>query len=146
MIAAYGLPPPEWPLHNHRTTSQWVDVIELHDGPLPAVQAIASLSTLPGNWDGLGSPPIAPTILTRAIELLTRFGAVVEPLSHASPVSGGGLQLEWYLRDRYLEVEVLPDGSLQYLFEVAGQESEEGALLLTDIDTLRKLVGYLSHR
>ena len=144
--AAYALPPFDWPIQD-RDTAQWIETIPLYDGPwlLSATQAILNFRALSNDWDGAGSPPVAPAVVATAIEVLRRFGTVVEPMSHASPVPGGGVQLEWYLRDRYLEIEVLPNGSLAYLSEAAGQ-TKEAALSLADASAIRELVSFLSHR
>jgi hypothetical protein len=37
------------------------------------------------------------------------------PAPFIVPISGGGIQIEWIIADRELELEVLPDGSIEYL-------------------------------
>lgn len=147
MNAAYALPPRQL-TQLDRQVAQWVDCIPLYDGPglLSAAHAIANLSTLPDNWDGQGSPRISASVATKGLEVIELLGSTAETLSHASPVPGGGIQLEWYLGGKYLEIEVRPDGSLEYFIEVNGAETEEGSLSLADRDALSRLVGYLSRR
>jgi hypothetical protein len=146
--AVYALPAEDWQ-HLDLQTSHWVETIPLYGGMewlLSAANALANLSTLPDNWDGAGSPPIAPEVITKAIDVLCRFRSAVEPMSHVSPVPGGGLQLEWHLRDRYLEIEVFPDESVEYLLEARGQAPEEGTLLFSDANIVQRLVRQLSTR
>src|SRR5207244_13379829 len=126
MIAAHVLPQPAW--WTQPPPSQWVEVISLFDASerpwlLSAADDVLKLATLPDNWDGEGSPRVQPSTLTKAVELLCKLGTAVEPMSHVSPVPGGGLQLEWFLPDRYLEVEVFPDGSAEYLTRRGHDES-----------------------
>jgi hypothetical protein len=42
-------------------------------------------------------------------------GAESETVPHLSPVSGGGIQIDWDTPRRSLEAEILPDGRIQYL-------------------------------
>jgi hypothetical protein len=131
-----------------REPSQWVRVLDLfNDSPwLPdAAHRIAQFGALPPNWDGSNSPTIAPNVITTAIEILQRL-APARAMSLASPVPGGGVQLEWHLADRYLEIEVLPDKSLMYLVEPQGREAVSGTFSLGDAATVGLLAKHLAHR
>lgn len=148
IVQHHPLSQPAWtPL----VQSQWVEVIPLFDAGerpwlLSAADAVVKLATLSNNWDGEGSPRVGATTLTKAVEVLCRLGTAVEPMSHVSPVPGGGLQLEWFLPGRYLEIEVFPDGSMEYLERTGHAEPTEGSLSLADTQRVRDLVAYLSHR
>ena len=47
---------------------------------------------------------------------------------HIAPVSGGGVQIEGQIGARELEIEVLPDGRLEYLRCVDGDAKDEGMI------------------
>lgn len=149
MIAAHTLPQSAW--WTQPPASQWVEVIPLFDAGerpwlLSAADDVVRLATLPDDWDGEGSPRIELASVTKAVEVLCKLATAVEPLSHVSPVPGGGLQLEWFLPDRYLEIEIFPDGSVEYLTRTGHGEPTEGTLSLADTQRIRELIAYLSHR
>jgi hypothetical protein len=54
-----------------------------------------------------------------ALEVMNRLIKEIDaydlPTAHIGPVSGGGLGVEWRNRDRDLSLEILPDGSIEYL-------------------------------
>jgi hypothetical protein len=102
---------------------------------LKGVQALLKVASLPANWDERGSPSIRPAALHKASQLLAWLAASAArgllcspellPVPYVIPVSGGGLQLEWQVGSRELEIEFLPDGSALFL-RVAGEQLEEG--------------------
>jgi len=47
--------------------------------------------------------------------LIKEIDAFDLPTAHIGPVSGGGLGIEWRNGDRDLSLEILPDGSIEYL-------------------------------
>ena len=82
------------------------------------IRKLVQLENLPRNWDRSGSPPPART----SIEASLNFIQIVSALGHENvtepevfPVPGGGIQLEWSTAGRQLEVEILPDGTAQFL-------------------------------
>ena len=93
------------------------------------IQAALSLRSLPRGWDRAGSPPPAGATVERAIDVISSaaklgFDDITAP--HVFPVPGGGVQLEWLQGDRRLEVEVLPDGSTQFVIIKDGDPLKEG--------------------
>jgi hypothetical protein len=54
-------------------------------------------------------------VLEEARRLLAEMEPYVMPTAHIGPVSGGGLGIEWRLGGRDLNLEILPDGSIEYL-------------------------------
>jgi hypothetical protein len=50
------------------------------------------------------------------------------PVPHVAPVPGGGIQLEWRVGDRELELEILPDGAIEFLRAERGEPVDEAAL------------------
>lgn len=103
--------------------------VESWESPwLPSVYAKAiALASRPANWDSYGSPKITEEALAWTKRLLLAADKVCElPAPHLAPVSGGGLQLELRNGSKELELEVLPDGTLQFLAvdEAADSENE----------------------
>lgn len=74
-----------------------------------------NLAALPNNWDGFGSPPIQPAALQTAHWLVGTLERLALPAPQIFPVTGSGISFTWRLDTRELEIEILPDGSAQYL-------------------------------
>lgn len=124
-------------------TARWGQFIPLTDlSPSMglAIERLRELSSLPENWDGYGSPPLTQFAKLSTMGLLAAMRSYAIPSMRLDPVSGGGLQFEWEIGPRGLEVEVLPDGSVGYLI-VEGANMQEGAL--TDQFTLIVLLRWL---
>jgi hypothetical protein len=71
------------------------------------------------------------------------------PVPQVYPVTGGGIAFTWQRDTRELEVEILPDGSAQYLAvvtdPVTGEEvTQEGPLPLDRRDHGQALAGWLA--
>jgi len=82
------------------------------------------------NWDGYGSPPIEQAALRKAITLLEAIQRYDLPTPEICPVTGGGIGIDWQLHPRELEIEVLPDGSAEFLMvegEKMGSKTIEGS-------------------
>jgi hypothetical protein len=99
-------------------------MIELGPRAEAAVQTLRELARMPQNWDGYDSPPLTTGASHTAMELLAAIGDALTG-SRIAPVSGGGVQFEWHIGPRELELEILPDGSIQFLI-VAGDQMQEG--------------------
>lgn len=98
-----------------------------------AVQKIAELSALPENWDGYGSRSIQQTAVEQASSLLPGLASFNLPAPQIFPVPGGGIQLEFQQEARELEIEILPDGSMEYLTMNEEGQMSEGFVLPADI-------------
>jgi hypothetical protein len=79
------------------------------DGVLEGLRALEDLASLPPNWDGDGSPPIRTAALVAAAGILRDLARPGLPAPFVCPVPGGGVQLEWSIGDRHLEIEVVDD-------------------------------------
>lgn len=86
------------------------------------------LKELPENWDRYGSPKIENRAVKTTADLLTNLAKFGMPKPRIFPVSGGGLQLEWQQNSRELEIEVLPDGKIEYLKVYEDGEMTEGVI------------------
>jgi hypothetical protein len=81
-----------------------------------ALSAISKLAELPAGWDGSASPPLqeaAKESAWRVLDALKRYEELPSP--QVGPVVGGGLGIEWSHGARELDLEILPDGAVEYM-------------------------------
>ena len=90
--------------------------------------SVLRLRHLPESWDTYGSPKLQNAAQERATELIALLAQSDPPLPNVSPVPGGGVQFEWEFRNRALEIEVLADGSIEFLAIAEGGATVEGTL------------------
>jgi hypothetical protein len=101
-----------------QAVTQWITVTPMgnvRDWYDEALTSLARISALNDNWDGYGSPPLQQTAKDVAAKLLLLLSRFTRLAPHIAPVSGGGLQLEWVYDNRELELEVLPNGDIEFL-------------------------------
>ncbi len=111
--------------------TQWSGVTPLSEASLwlrSAQRKISTLAQLPENWDSYGSPAIHQAAIEQAAEVLACLSDLDLPDPHIVPVPGGGIQLELQQEKRELEIEILPDGSIEYLLVAERGEMKEGAI------------------
>ncbi len=111
--------------------------VELARWKREALGKLAELAALPENWDSYGSPAVQPLARQRAADLLDLLGQFKLPAPQIFPVPGGGLQLEWQKAGGGMELEILPDGSLEFLIEDADGQMREGGLAFSREDLAR---------
>ena len=125
--------------HRMSPWSQVTPVMELGGIAKGAVRRLGELARRPANWDGYGSPPLTMEAKSTAMTLLAAIGERLNGVNIVQ-VPGGGVQFEWGIGPRELELEILPDGSIQFLV-VQGEQMLDG-----DIEnrrTLEALLGWL---
>jgi hypothetical protein len=105
-----------------------------------AIGRLRELSQLPDDWDGYGSPRVTAAAKRSAIALLAELRTYAIPGMHLDAVPGGGVQFEWAIGPRALEIEILPDGALEYLVAEADAMLEGS---LNDPSTLLVLLRWL---
>jgi hypothetical protein len=93
-----------------------------------ALEKISELARLPENWDSYGSRPIQQPAIEQAANLVACLSKLDPPYPQIFPVPGGGIQLELQQGQRELELEILPDGSIEYLLVAEGGEMLEGSI------------------
>jgi hypothetical protein len=130
------------------TSTQWSEVVpvsasETEPWLSQAMQTLARLSRLSPNWDGANSPPIGRGVIEQMARILRPIASGPEvPPPNIGPVPGGGLQAEWQIGDKALELEVLPDNSIQVLV-VNGDDMDEGSISAASPERLIELTEWL---
>jgi len=112
------------------------------------LQTIAQLAELPDNWDTYGSPAIRAAALDSASRVVSAVECQDLAAPHVSPVAGGGIGLTWRRGARELLVELLPDGSAEYLAvetdpHTGKEKEQEGEFSPDDHNELRLLAAWL---
>lgn len=95
---------------------------------------IDAIRSLRKGWDSYGAdPPDEPT-LEAGRSLLWSLSEVVEiPKPHIYPTRSGGIQFEWELDGRYIELEVdSPQTATWYFCDEKTHAEEEGTLRVSD--------------
>lgn len=107
---------------------------------LSALRKVADLAELPEGWDSYGSRQIQQAAIERVSDVLNTLSCLNLPLPQIFPVPGGGIQIELRQDGRELEIEILPDGSIEYLLVLADGEMSEGAIPPASQGELLRLV------
>lgn len=103
---------------------------------LEALKGLLRVHRLQENWDGEGAEALTPRASAGALALVHALPFEDLPSPHVVPTSVGGVQFEWDQDRREIEIEVLPDASLEFLqtengaIVAEGPVSTEGALSL----------------
>jgi hypothetical protein len=115
-----------------------------------ARRAISRIASLREGWDGEGGPAPKRQAINAAAALLDEIKAYRKlPVPSVGPMIGGGLGIEWHYGPRELDVEVLPDGTIEYLkaerkatgFDV--NKMQDGRIPADNLREVRKLVRWL---
>lgn len=109
-------------------TSQVVPTDALTQWQIHAIKAVLECSLLPANWNTYGSPAPTPVSVNSAIDLVRSVGFEYLPAPDVVAVAGGGIQLQWVAGRRELELEVLPDGTVEFLKTQDGDPLDEGSV------------------
>ena len=112
-----------------------VSLLAIRDVPtgwLPTVQQkLQQFVTLPENWDSYGAKPANMDSLQSALQLwfnLSQFVGVELPDVGLSPAGNASMSWEWDDGERNLDVEVLSNGLIRYVF-LDGDSDLEGDTL-----------------
>jgi hypothetical protein len=107
-----------------------------------ALRKLEELRRYAHNWDSYQSPPISEIAYARARAFLLSLGANI-PSPIIVPVPGGGIQFEWQVNRQELEIELHPDGRIEYLRVFADEATDEGPVPSMTDPILRDLFGWL---
>jgi len=125
---------------------QWSRVVlvsELSQWQIDAIRKIFQLLALDSDWDSYGSPPPSEVAVKAAVRLILGIDIDYFVSPRIVPVSGGGVQLEWSLGTREVEIEIDNEGSAEYLKSSKGKPIEEGPISLGDLTEMRSLLTWL---
>ena len=97
---------------------QWSGVVSTFDLNRKRIQALKSLlelGKLAENWDSYGSPPPTEYAMAAGCKFIVNYLRDEDPMPWVSPVSGGGIQLSWKQQTHEVNLDILPDGRMEYL-------------------------------
>lgn len=136
-----------WPeQRSHRgALVQWSQIVPVRSAwQIRALLGVLTLANLPRDWDSYGSPPPLPQAITAGISLLDMIDVDDLTVPHVLPAAGGGIQFEWNVNARELELEILPNGAVEYLRWEDGRCVDEGKLTWRTPGQLQSLLGWLT--
>lgn len=87
------------------------------------VEQLDAMLALPSNWDGYNADPIQPAPVAVAKEIVRFFESFARHYGpklrdlRVHPTRIGGVQLEWEDDQNEIELELYPDGRMEFLFE-----------------------------
>ncbi len=104
---------------------------------------IKELTTLDQGWDGYEGLPAQDHAAQRAMEFLTAIEKYTQLMPDIVPLSNGGIQLEWFVGDYEVEVEIDPNPSnpIQIYFEC----SSDGRSVEIPVNDLGDVSGIASY-
>ena len=106
---------------DHKTTgetAQWsgvVSIFNLDRRRIQVLKALFELRNLPEDWDSYESPPPTEYAMDAGCSFIANYLSDEDPMPSVSPVSGGGIQLSWKKQANELNLDILPDGRMEYL-------------------------------
>ena len=107
-----------------------------------AIDDLDALSTLPIDWDSYGSPKISEDLIMAAKSFLYQLEfEFIAP--RVVPISGGGIQLEWQMGERELELEFIDSDNIGYLKVVNEEPIEENQFNRNDFNAGRNTIRWL---
>lgn len=122
-------------------SSQWVggsSVLFLNDWQIEALKGVYKARALPSNWDNEGGEPPSEQVVHFAKAIITFLPFEDLQIPFVVPTSCGGIQFEWSEGQRELELEILPDCSLEFLKVENGRPVEEGPIAIPQVYSLFK--------
>lgn len=107
---------------------------------------LEQISSLREGWDGFGAGPIRRDVITFAIHVLGQIMLPNTPAPHATPMSHGGLMLEWHENGIELEIEIERPGRLWVSFEDLVENIDQEGPISSDLRKLRVPIEKLTKR
>lgn len=132
-------------------TGETVDVSPWLMDMLPDIEELGDLQD---NWDSYGSPPPSGELIANVVLLLHRAERLLGcvewpsmPRPDVVPLPGGGVQLEWHLPQKELELEFSegdPPSALKV--DIESGEEVESTFGLDDDEAVGSLLAWLVSR
>lgn len=131
----------EVPIEQLQTSSsQWTTVSSISPWLTDATRRLRDVAALPDDWDSYGSPRPSTDAVSLAVRLLVQLEPRKPPIPRIVPVGGGGVQLEWDGPKRSLELEILPNGIIEFLLSGEEGQMEGDRLAAKQIDRVWDLL------
>jgi len=110
-----------------------------------AIDDLDALSKLPIDWDSYGSPKISNDLIKAAKNFLNQLEFEFEFIAapRVVPISGGGIQFEWQMGERELELEFIDSDNIGYLKVCKEEPIEENQFNRNDFNAGRNLIQWL---
>jgi len=125
--------------------AQWSETVLVRSKwQTEVLKAVFQVANLPSNWDSYGSPALSPLALAASKFLLAMVDLDDLPVPFVAPVPGGGVQFEWIIGERELELEILPDGAVEFLKAQREQPAEEGYIKLENYRHIPTLLSWVT--
>jgi len=121
--------------------SEWVggsSALYLNDWQIAALKGVYKVRALRSNWDNEGGEPPSRQIVNFAKTLIASLPYEDLQIPFVVPTSCGGIQFEWSEGQKELELEILPDCSLEFLKVENGSPFDEGPVALPQVYSLFK--------
>jgi len=137
----------EWPSLKPTIDPTLGDALPIRNGQKWLAEALSKLKTvseLPNDWDGYGSPATLAELHQNVLLFLYCLEIEDIPVPYICPISGGGIQIEWHFRGRELEVEFMEQDTIGYLKVFKDESMEEGVFHPDDYDAARQIIRWLA--
>ncbi len=113
------------------------------DWLIAAVNDLVEIGRLPENWNSYGSPALTEPAKRQAFDVALKLSRMGVPEPQIAPVSGGGVQFTCNVGVQSLELEVLPDGAVDFLRVYDDDTMKEGRIKVGFADQLNQQVRWL---
>lgn len=101
------------------------------------IDAVLAMPPAAENWDSYGGPAIGYRLQSLVAKTLRRILPDDAPVPNVGYTGRGGIQLDWELPDKDVEMEFLPDLMVEILVVVNGEVVEESQCGFACYDKLR---------
>jgi len=133
---------PTWSEGEESSTMDVILTSDLPEWLRASLPRLLRLCDMEPNWDSYGSSPPSLRLIKRIVRSLRLAEIETFPEPEVVPANGGGVQLEWYLGKRELELEFTATGHIEYL-RTDNERREEKEGVIKDLDDLRSLLGWV---
>ena len=124
-------------------SAQWSAVLntsQLSPRQKSLIKQLVEFSKLPLDWDSYGSPPLSAVAVELAQDVIYCLDLDFFPLPNIAPISGGGVQFEWHIASRSVELDIGDVGVVSYLKTENNNPLEEGVIDEALPSRLRSLI------
>ena len=109
-----------------------------------AYQQLAQLLELKRGWDGYQGSAISEDTAIFTFQLLYQIWSPDFPVPDISPMSDGGIMLEWLTNNYELTIEIEAPFSVEYLFECLAEGTAQEGKKTQDFSRLNDFAGLIA--